>query len=379
MGEQLKKQNSFSKHDSMIVKGVAIILLMFHHCISESALKDYPFIDFFPFDSSKWPLMVCNSFKLCVGMFIFITGFGLFKSFSKVQQSSKTIKNWEAARLLKTLSGFWFVYILIFIISYHIDEYPILRYIDYPTKYEGLWLFALIDFLGISNLIGTPTLIGTWWYMSAVVILTAVFPLLYNVGEKYGYFLTGLVLFIIPRLTDWGYPGAKNAYSFILAFLLGMVFAKYDVFGKLSEFSIFKKHKIISDILLFFVYLYGFWLIVNYSAKIERSYLWEFDYVFVPLIVILFSKRYLTRIPLLNKILQFIGKHSLNVFLVHTFIRYVYQGDYIYSFKYALLIPFVLLLISLGISVLIELVKKFIRYDKFVSFLCEKISGVVIK
>ena len=90
------------------------------------------------------------------------------------------------------------------------------------------------------------------------------------------------------------------------------------------------------------------------------------------MIVILFANKYLKRIPILNRALMYIGNHSLNIFLIHTFIRYEYLNDFTYSFKYALLIPFILLAISFALSVAVELLKKLIRYDKFVSKIIKK-------
>ena len=369
--EKAKLTSAFTTYDSMLVKGVAIILLMFHHCISMNQVETHT-MNFFPFESYHWPVMVCDSFKLCVGMFIFITGYGLYKSYSKIEIGSKTVFNWTGTRLFKTLSGFWFVYILVFIITYAVDKRPLDIYVTAPTKMEGSWLYAVIDFFGLANIAGTPTLIGTWWYMSAVVILIIFFPLLFGMGEKFSYFVTAFAMILIPRILGIGFPGTKNVFSFVLAFILGMAFAKYDVFAKQDKFTLFKNHKLFSDIVLFFVYLFVFFMVVYVTDKLGRKYLWELNYCIDPVIVILFANKYLKRIPVLNRALMYIGNHSLNIFLIHTFIRYEYLNDFTYSFKYALLIPFILLAISFALSVVVELLKKLIRYDKFVSKIIKK-------
>ena len=369
--EKAKLTSAFTTYDSMLVKGVAIILLMFHHCISMNQVETHT-MNFFPFESYHWPVMVCDSFKLCVGMFIFITGYGLYKSYSKIEIGSKTVFNWTGTRLFKTLSGFWFVYILVFIITYAVDKRPLDIYVTAPTKMEGSWLYAVIDFFGLANIAGTPTLIGTWWYMSAVVILIIFFPLLFGMGEKFSYFVTAFAMILLPRILGIGFPGTKNVFSFVLAFILGMAFAKYDVFAKQDKFTLFKNHKLFSDIVLFFVYLFAFFMVVYVTDKLGRKYLWELNYCIDPVIVILFANKYLKRIPVLNRALMYIGNHSLNIFLIHTFIRYEYLNDFTYSFKYALLIPFILLAISFALSVVVELLKKLIRYDKFVSKIIKK-------
>lgn len=66
----------------------------------------------------------------------------------------------------------------------------------------------------------------------------------------------------------------------------------------------------------------------------------------------------------------------MNIFLVHTFIRYVFFGDFIYGFKYFWLIALVLLGVSLGISVIIELLKRIIHYNSLISKLSKKITSI---
>ena len=56
----------------------------------------------------------------------------------------------------------------------------------------------------------------------------------------------------------------------------------------------------------------------------------------------------------------------MNIFLIHTFIREYYLGDFIYSFENWIEIVAILFIISLAISIVLELFKKLIRYDKLI-------------
>lgn len=60
---------------------------------------------------------------------------------------------------------------------------------------------------------------------------------------------------------------------------------------------------------------------------------------------------------MLNRFLKFVGNHSFNIFLFHTFIYGMYFREFIYSLKHPLLIWLSLLLMCLNISVLIEKLK----------------------
>ena len=55
--------------------------------------------------------------------------------------------------------------------------------------------------------------------------------------------------------------------------------------------------------------------------------------------------------------LAFLGKHSYNIFLFHTFIYYYWFHDYIYWSKNPIMIPLTLLLVCILISMLIEWMK----------------------
>ena len=63
-------------------------------------------------------------------------------------------------------------------------------------------------------------------------------------------------------------------------------------------------------------------------------------------------------------VLQFLGKHSMNMFLTHTMFRAVYFHDFIYSFYNIWIDYIVLIAVSVATSICIEFVKKLIRYGK---------------
>jgi peptidoglycan/LPS O-acetylase OafA/YrhL len=84
---------------------------------------------------------------------------------------------------------------------------------------------------------------------------------------------------------------------------------------------------------------------------------------------------YISKIPILNKILEFLGKHSINIFLIHSFIRAIYGKDLIYKLPNFIVTIVVLLLISLVLSIIIEQMKKLFKYDRLVDKLIYKIRN----
>ena len=81
--------------------------------------------------------------------------------------------------------------------------------------------------------------------------------------------------------------------------------------------------------------------------------------------LICFCRKYIVIIPGLQKLLMFLGRHSMNIYLIHNVLKNRYLMDVLYHFRHFLLIPLVLLIISLIGSICIEWLKKITGYDRF--------------
>lgn len=89
-----------------------------------------------------------------------------------------------------------------------------------------------------------------------------------------------------------------------------------------------------------------------------------FDSVITVSMIMLYKSVELPRF--VGNILEFLGKHSMNIFLFHTFIFSHWLKDFIYSPKNPLLIFLLLLGVCLIISVAIEWLKKLIKIDSLI-------------
>ena len=85
-------------------------------------------------------------------------------------------------------------------------------------------------------------------------------------------------------------------------------------------------------------------------------------------------KEFISRMKGLGRSLKFIGKHSMNIFLFHTFIYYIYFPDFIYWSRNPILIYMTLLVSCLCISVMIEWLKNTIGFDGSVDRLVRKVA-----
>lgn len=73
----------------------------------------------------------------------------------------------------------------------------------------------------------------------------------------------------------------------------------------------------------------------------------------------------------LIKIFIFLGKHSGNMFMLHTFI-YIYMPKLIFKSGYAIIDYFSLVILSIIASILIEFLKKILHYDILIQKIIQK-------
>ena len=345
------------KEETLICKGIAIIMMYIHHLF-------YP-IDWY----QEYPLnlIIFNEYqitqiaylcKICVAIFVFLTGYGYTKS-QKSKQLSYEVS--VCKRLVRLLTGFWIVFILALISGTFLGRSPF----DVYGKTIPFTIFYLIlDGLGLANIMKTPTFNGTWWYMSYAILLVFITPYIIKWVKKAPG--TSLVISLIfPRfLTSDIFISPFYWYSFTL--VLGITCAEFNLFERMNTYFKSKKHV---DIILILIVGY-------YLAKVRDGF---FDGVDGLLAAFVCYTVYclISKIPLLNKTLMFLGKHSMNLFFIHTFIYFYYFRKFIFSFQYPIAVLCLLLLTTIVLSIFIEKLKDIIQYAKFEKFSYEKLLKVL--
>lgn len=362
------KERIFSKQDTNAVKGLAILFMMYHHCFATTDRFSQYTVSFFPL-SEKMGVMLSYSMKICVGMFVFLSAYGMTVSVKRKKPDYRlTVRetvNMTTARLVNMMSGYMFIFVLVHIISVVLGKSRIGEI--YGTGLTAV-INAVVDFLGLSDVIGTPTYLATWWYMSVAVILVLAFPLLIGLWRKlgvYAVFLTTLLPFII----DFKY---KHMQVYFLAMILGVVFADGNWLVRFTETKadgkrvLTKLLRFVAEAVCLFLLLWG----RNGKYSIHLLEIWD---SLIPVVIILLAFEFIIILPGVRQALCFLGKHSMNIFLCHNFFRVFWCPDFVYSFKSAYLIPLVLLGISLIFSILVELLKKLIHFERLVEWVKKKL------
>lgn len=361
----------FTKEHTMQMKGIAIIILLFHHCFlntqrwatvpyeklaTTKGWGYYP-ISFAPFSSHTIQYLASFS-KICVAMFVFMTGYGMWVSYES-QKKKTTMSNYIKKRMVTLMTGF----LIIFVVT-EILAIPTGRFIEvYGHDFRSV-VYMIIDALGLAKLLGTPLFCLTWWYMSLAIVLIMIFPFVHSIMEKYQWVVV-VASIIVPRACGFGQ--STDLFRYLLAYTLGMYFAQHDLLARIKEK--FMEQNVEGKLLSLIVSLIGLAVIIKcrQNAWIGWKYL-DFWDGFAAMYVIVNSYIYILNGKWIVKGLGFLGKHSMNIFLIHSFYRDVFFHEFTYSFYYAWLDYIVLMAISLVTSIVLEWFKKLIRYEKFIDW-----------
>lgn len=361
----------FTKEHTMQMKGIAIIILLFHHCFlnaqrwatvpyeklaTTKGWGYYP-ISFAPFSSHTIQYLASFS-KICVAMFVFMTGYGMWVSYES-QKKKTTMSNYIKKRMVTLMTGF----LIIFVVT-EILAIPTGRFIEVYGHDFCSVVYMIIDALGLAKLLGTPLFCLTWWYMSLAIVLIMIFPFVHSIMEKYQWVVV-VASIIVPRACGFGQ--STDLFRYLLAYTLGMYFAQHDLLARIKEK--FMKQNVAGKLLSLIVSLIGLAVIIKcrQNAWIGWKYL-DFWDGFAAMYMIVISYIYILNGKWIVKGLGFLGKHSMNIFLIHSFYRDVFFHEFTYSFYYAWLDYIVLMAISLVTSIVLEWFKKLIRYEKFIDW-----------
>ena len=275
--------------------------------------------------------------------------------------------------------GYWVIYVIFFIVSLIAVSRPMTIYFS-DDIFSGIYSI-FIDITGLAYIFNTPTLNGTWWYMSLAIFIIAVVPFISWLSKKYGAGIAMLLCIFVPRIITFGVQlTGEVSFSisrWFFAVVLGVICAQYDILARAKSFTI-TKNKYLSKLIKFILYTALLLFLVYSRIYMHKSgyskSAYELTDNIIPVFVVYYCYEFLTDIPVLRQVLMFLGKHSMNIFLLHTFIRQYLLKEFVYSFHHFALITLAVLILSLAISVVIELLKKYTGFNKLVDLVDKKIA-----
>lgn len=329
--------DKFSKQDTSVVKGIAILMLICHHLFMGVLPA--------PIDWMNNPLwvVVATLSKVCVAIFVVLSGYGLNESHKKWEGSDFAFTK---KHLLKLMKQYWFIFIIFVPLGKVCGINP---FDVYGRSLTGLKYFV-IDFFGMKALFNTPTMNQTWWYMEACIVLYILYPILRRLMKKIPVIIFAVTLVPVVKLglfNDGSIDGCREIY-WIFPFVTGIFLSDKDLLNKMSK--VISSHYTAGCIIA---------VVCALVMTAVRSYFGIIADTLYALAIIAASKAILSRIKYVNSLLGYLGGHSANIFMMHSFLYCYYVPiKQIYMVFASRTINFVLLTVScVAVSDYIEILK----------------------
>lgn len=357
------KENIFniSLSDTSVMKGIAIIAMLCHHVFETGYPPLYSIIGIIG--------------KVCVSIFLFCSGYGLavqfdkaIKEFTDIKQKVKFSIKFIIKRLIKFYSAYWFVFVIFVPLGIFVFDRSL---IDAYGE-TNIFTAFIVDFLGLQ---GYNSYNITWWFNKLIIIFYFLFPILFYFCERTKWI--GLVIsFLLMRFATK--LNIFNYYDLLLwqsPFLIGIYYKLYkNTFNRLSTL-ICKYPKITLISILFIFVLCVIFRVVDIPL-IHLSGIRMDSYLTVSILLIVLLL--IGKTSFFYKMLSFCGKHSMNIYFIHTFFNSYCSFTHNYLHNTWMRIGggniIVLLMLCLVISIMIEWIKDKIYWNKISTIIVNKIN-----
>lgn len=353
----MEKKYHFTKDNTLAIKGIAIIFLLFYHCFSRTSRFVGIDINFWPLSQDR-AVAICFQMQICVGMFAFLSAYGLAlsmkKRFKDYQFRAQEVFCYVTERYMKV----FFLFLLPFLFCQIVTEL-----LD-VSRYGGGRFHKLIcmtlDALGISNIFGSKMLVDTWWYLSLVVLITVFLPACIQIYKRFGWLFIPMVMIAGSMFLERN----VNLTKWLFTIPIAVCFADRQVLERLKAWRIVR-NPVFNKILKFVLMTAAFLIMCK-----VRTHPWGQQHMefalngIVPVFFIWWCYEFVIELPVVKQILCFFGRHSANIFYVHTLIRSLWLKEMTYSFEYAILIWGFLMAASLAVSLFLETVRKWSGYNR---------------
>lgn len=299
----------FDKKTTGMLKGVALILMFAHHLFGfpEWLLAGNTFLSI-PFQTQTTAYFLGKFGNICVGMFMFLTGYGIFYSYKKGNCFSYSIK-----KILTFLAQYW-----IMLFTFFIPVELLCGVRDYSLSFILKEMFAI-----------SVRIVNFAWYVRFYVLAMLTMPVLKKILSK----KTGAVIILIywilciglrqlAQIRDMGmfYTILEEYLRFMPTVILGYLFAQYDLFNRLNSALVKIK---LGNAFTGLIICGAVYVLRVKFLKETYPYLPSTDFFLTPLYIYGLIKLLNTvKFKPVEKTLCFIGAHSMNLW----FLQSVFYG-----------------------------------------------------
>ena len=344
----MREQDHFSNKVTLSAKGIAIILMLFHHLFYDApGFVDQYSVSSFPL---SWQTLNSLSFyaKICVSVFVFLTGYGMSIRMNGLDLKQR--ERYAVSRFLKLESSIVFIY-LFSILTAFLQPSRLAAYFE-EGRMKGVLLMA-IDALGLAKFFDTVQFNNSWWYLSFAIFLVFFMVIALKLYEKFG--ICSVVL--AAMITTFGLDSSRAFTLYLFTLFLGIFLAQSSLLSTVRRYC--KSPGRSALCLLLFLALF----LLCSAIRIHWGfYLWMNGLVSLFLVLMLFVLIDVLGVRL--RLMELFGRYSLIIYMTHTLIYHHYFTGLVYAPKNWFLILMLLAALSLALAVVLTLLRKLIRWDR---------------
>jgi len=325
--------------------------MLFHHLFAfpEWYVEGVSYIGI-PLRANTLEYVIGQFGHICVAVFAFLTGYGMFFSYKSGSIIKKSFK--------KGISFLFCYWLILFLVAIPVNL--VLGKTDLTYK------FVLKNMFAYNN-----TLVSFAWYVRFYIEMLVTLPLFYWLLKKLPKL--SVPVFLIMPVVAYRYLGTisstewivcKSVYYLMEYFLwipcvlTGLIFAHFNLFEKLGKlFKRMGKAEFLTVICMMLVLVY------IRAYKTETSGIsFNRDCILAPIFVFL-AVTIIDRLPqIFRGFLKLMGKHSMNIWFLHSlfFFRTAELMKYIYIPKVSVLIVAWVIVICMPFSWIFTKVTDFV-------------------
>ena len=336
------------KKYSQMLYGVAILIMIFHHMFGFPERIQVEYIGLFSYKLVPVETILAGAGRICIAIYAYISGYGMMiksegeedGSIAPACADELINKDYKCVlyQFIKFYMHYWLVFIFFIPIGFIFFDYK----------------FVMAEF--IKNFIGIScTYNAEWWYIWQYVRMLLLFPIcaymIRTINIKYRKVIY-LSLFFVVILGNYIFD-FSSFWIYTCCFIEGMIIAQGEfdiIFFKLDA----KKGWLKYGIAIICICATGL-------ARLTFCGKGNYDFILVLFliygIIIVLKSKYIRAI---SKILIFLGKYSIYLWLIHTFFIYYYFQKIVFCFRYSVLIYVFSLMVLVVVANILENIRLFL-------------------
>lgn len=332
-----------TKKKNLILKCIAVSLMVVLHTFGfPNRIANETYISLGNINGKNIELLIANFGSSCVGMFLFLSGYGMYQTYNEDVNYKGILR-----RILNLYKNYWCVFLVFIPLGILIGEYQF--------NLQSL----VLNFFALSSSYNAE-----WWFLRLYIMLVLLYPLILKLLITYSNkkillisFIGNILGFIITKISYiiGVYPLIIELICILLGgqflFILAISISKNAYFDSIERRLKWSKF---TYKMLLIIYIPLMAIIIDIPVIGEIMKL-----VCIPIFIFLVANSISK-----NRVMEWIGKHSTNIWLIHSFFCYYLFPSLTFVPRYSVFIFIWIMLLSISCSYLIFGIREMIKISQ---------------